>query len=88
MYLWREDFTTCSLEEIMARHAENRAWSKELRLKTNALVNTRLARTISLADYMASRKLAHDDAAECRRRASVLERQINRHAILPVPQEV
>jgi hypothetical protein len=50
-------------------------------------VNTRLAKTISQADYVASRKLAHEDAAECRRRAVVLEGHINRHAVQPVPRE-
>lgn len=87
MQPWREDFSTCSWEEVLARLAENRAWSKELRLKTSALVNTRLAKTISQADYVASRKLAHEDAAECRRRAVLLESQINRHAIMPAARE-
>ena len=84
---WREDFTSCSLAEILARHAENRAWSKELRLKSSALVNTRLARTISLADYTAGRKLAHDDAMECKRRASILEKLIHQHAVPQTAQE-
>jgi hypothetical protein len=88
MLLWPEDFSGCSLEEVLARVAENRAWSKELRLKTNNLVNTRLAKTISQDDYIASRKRAHEDAAECRRRATVLERHINRHSASPVAQGV
>jgi hypothetical protein len=87
MQHWGEDFSTCTWEEVLARVAENRAWSKELRLRTSALVNTRLAKTISQADYVASRKLAHEDAAECRRRAVVLEGHINRHAVQPVPRE-
>jgi hypothetical protein len=87
MQPWLEDVSSCSWEEVLARLAENRAWSKELRLRTSALVNTRLAKTISQADYVASRKLAHEDAAECRRRAVLLESQINRHAVLPVTRE-
>jgi hypothetical protein len=88
MQPWHEDLSTCTWEEVLTRLAENRAWSKELRLKTSALVNTRLAKAISQADYLASRKEATEDAAECRRRASVLESQINRHSILPAPREV
>jgi hypothetical protein len=87
MQHWADDFSTCTWEEVLARVAENRAWSKELRLRTSALVNTRLAKTISQADYVASRKLAHEDAAECRRRAVVLEGHINRHSAQPVPRE-
>jgi len=73
MSLWREDFSTCTLEEVRESQAENRAWSKELRRKTNCLVNSRLANEISQAGYLAERKLAHDDAAECRRRATILD---------------
>jgi hypothetical protein len=87
MQPWLEDFSTCTWEEVLTRVAENRAWSKELRLRTSALVNTRLAKAISQADYIASRKLAHEDAAECRRRAGVLESHINRHGVLPASRE-
>jgi len=80
MQVWPEDLTICTMEEVLACVAENRAWSKELRLRTNNLVNTRLAKTISQADYVAHRKRAHEDAVECRRRASVLERHINRQS--------
>lgn len=86
MLLWPEDLSTCTLDEVLARVAENRAWSKELRLRTNDLVNTRLAKTISQADYVESRKRTHEDAAECRRRATVLERHINRYSNSPLPQ--
>jgi hypothetical protein len=86
MLLWPEDLSTCTLDEALARVAENRAWSKELRLRTNDLVNTRLAKTISQADYIESRKRAHEDAAECRRRATMLERHINRYSNSPLPQ--
>jgi hypothetical protein len=78
MALWREDFSTCTLEEVLGWRAENRAWSKDLRRKSNSLVNSRLANNISQADYLENRKLAHEDAAECRRRASILEAQIIR----------
>ena len=38
--------------------AENRAWSKQLRMETQAQVNTRLAKTISLEEYASSRLIA------------------------------
>jgi hypothetical protein len=88
MQQWGEDFSTCTWDEVLARVAENRAWSKELRLRTSALVNTRLAKTISQADYVASRKRASEDAIECRRRAVVLESHINRHGTQALPREV
>jgi len=73
---WREDLLTSTLEEILGWQDENRAWSKDLRRKVNALVNSRLANEISLSDYVANRKLAHEDAAECRRRAAILDAQM------------
>ena len=80
MSQWREDFTTSSLDEVLGKQAENRAWSKELRRKASALVNSRLANDITLADYMANRKVAHEEAAECRRRADILDTQLHQHA--------
>jgi hypothetical protein len=81
MSLWREDFSTCTLEELLERHAENRAWSAELRRKTNYLVNRRLANDMSQADYQTNRKLTHEVAAECRRRATILDAQIVRRTV-------
>jgi hypothetical protein len=69
---WRDDFTACSLEEVLSWQALNRAWSKELRLKTNTLVKRRLAKDISLDDYLADRKLAAAESVECQRRAFAL----------------
>ena len=66
-----------SLEEALTRQAENMAWSKRLRVQSSALVNSRLAKDISLDDYAASRKQAHEDATECRRRSGMLNGQIN-----------
>jgi hypothetical protein len=78
MALWLEDFSACTLEDVFRLQAENRAWNKELRRKTNSLVNSRLANDISQADYQTNRKVAHEDAAECRRRANILDAQIVR----------
>ena len=88
MQQWGEDFSTCTWEEVLARVAENRAWSKELRLKTSALVNTRLAKTISQADYVASRKRAPKMQLNAGGSAVVLESHINRHSAQPVPREL
>jgi hypothetical protein len=78
MALWREDFSTCSLEEVLGLKAENRAWSKELRQKNTSLVNSRLANDISQADYQENRKVGHEEAAECQRRANLIDAQIVR----------
>jgi hypothetical protein len=78
MTLWREDFSTCTLDEVLRSQAENRAWSKELRQKASSLVNHRLAKEISQADYLMGRKLADQEAVECRRRATILDAQIRR----------
>jgi hypothetical protein len=79
MPTWCEDFSTFSLQQVLESQAENRVWSKELRLKANALVNSRLAKVISQDDYLSNRKLAHEAAAECQRRASILHSQVIRH---------
>lgn len=75
---WSEDFSECSLEEVLRSQDENRAWGKELRQKTNALVNNRLAKNISQDDYLADRKLTHEETAEYRRRAAILDNQLSR----------
>ena len=66
--------------------AENRAWNKILRARATNLVNTRLAKTISMEDYTASRQSASSEAAECKRRAMVLLQEIERRASRPLPQ--
>lgn len=87
MSSWPEDFSTCTLKEVLGWQAENRAWNKELRLKTNMLVNSRLAKNISQDDYLATRKLVHDETAECRRRANLLDAQITRHMVGPISRD-
>ncbi len=84
MSLWREDFSGSSLEEVLETQAENRVWSKELRRKSSALVNSRLAKDISQADYLSNRTLADKDAIECRRRAGILQSHLVRHAGSPL----
>jgi hypothetical protein len=76
MSTWSDDFSACSLEEILRSQAENREWSKELRKRASALVNDRLAKNISQDDYAADRKQSQELAAECRRRAAIIDTQI------------
>jgi hypothetical protein len=87
MSLWREDFSSSSLEEVLETQAENRVWSKELRRKANALVNSRLAKDISQDDYLSTRHLAGEEAAECRRRAMILLSQLARRTGSPLRRE-
>jgi hypothetical protein len=81
MQPWSEDFSGFDLEEILRSQSENRAWGKELRRRTNALVDSRLAKHITQADYDNDRKLFHQDAEEFRRRATILDAQIVRHTV-------
>ena len=75
---WPDNFANFSLEEVLRQQAENRAWNKDLRRKANVLVNSRLANDISQEAYLAGRKLAHEETAECRRRAQILDVEITR----------
>jgi hypothetical protein len=76
MQLWCEEVETFSLDEVFRQVVENRIWSKELRRRNNSLVNSRLAKEITQDDYLAERKLAHADAEECKRRATILDAQL------------
>lgn len=84
--LWSEDLSLCSLDEVYLCQAENRAWSKELRLKTASLVNRRLAKDISQDEYTANRKQAVEDAVECKRRAEVLANEIAGRSVRALPR--
>jgi hypothetical protein len=69
---WPDDLSGLSHEAVLNYLAENRAWNKRLREGTAALVNTRLAKTITQEEYASNRKRTTQDAAECFRRASML----------------
>lgn len=84
MLLWRDDFSTSSLEEVLRYQIENRAWSKELRGRSNALVNRRLANEITQDDYLTNRKLTREEAEECQRRAAILDSHIARCTVRPL----
>jgi hypothetical protein len=81
MPTWSDTYSASSLEEVLQKQAENRAWSKELRRKANLLVNSRLSNDISLTDYLAGRKVGHEESAECRRRANLIDLEINRCSV-------
>jgi len=84
MSLMPEDLLDCPLEKLLVWQDENRAWNKDLRQKAKALVNRRLANEISLDDYLEGRKAGQMDAAECQRRANVIDAQIMRCATSPL----
>ena len=86
MPFWPEKIQERSLDEMFRLQAENRAWSKQLRLETQTLVNTRLAKNISLEEYASSRLLATQSSVECRRRAEALSREIEIRGAHPLPQ--
>lgn len=78
---WSDDLSTLTLTELLSTQTENRVWSKELRLKTAALINRRLAKDISRDEYIAHRQLTDESTAECRRRSNIL---LQRLAVLSV----
>ena len=84
MLLWRDDFSTLSLEEVLRYQLENRAWNKELRFRSNEIVNKRLANEITQDDYLTNRKITRQDAEECQRRAAILDSQIARSVVRPL----
>ena len=84
---WSEDFSGCGLDDLLQSQTENRAWGKELRRRNNDLVNSRLANHISQADYFTDRKRVHDESAEYRRRATILDTQILRRTVHSLPRE-
>ena len=82
---WPENVAERSLDELFLLQAENRAWNKQLRTRATALVNTRLAKDISMEDYTASRLNAASETDECKRRAMILLHEIERRASRPLP---
>ena len=80
MLLSMEDLSSWTLAEVLRAEADNRLRSKELRLTTIALVNSRLAKRISVEQYAINRKRANDDAAECRQGREMLVTEIRSRA--------
>ena len=84
--IWPENIDERSLDEMFRLQACNRAWSKQLRQESQVLVNSRLAKVISMEEYASSRELAAQQSAECRRRAEMLSRLIESRGARPLPQ--
>jgi hypothetical protein len=74
--LWSDDLSGSSLEEILRSKTENREWNKTLRHRVTALVDSRLAKRISLEEYAVDRQQGNEDAAECKRRGTILDHEI------------
>jgi hypothetical protein len=70
------DFPKHSVQEMVASVMENRAWSKQLRINSRMLVNSRVAKLIDADDYAARRNLINENVAECKRREIVLLKEI------------
>ena len=75
---WLGDLSILSAAEVVQLKTANRLWGKELRLASAELVNRRLASQISREEYAAGRQRGKEEAAEQRRRASVLADMIPR----------
>ena len=82
---WPDDLSGLSHQAVLNYMAENRAWNKSLRERTVALVNTRLAKTITKEEYDSTRNRTNQDAAECYRRAAMVVRNmaIRERGLLP-----
>jgi hypothetical protein len=76
MPFWPDDLSGLSQQAVLNYMVENRAWNKRLREGTVALVNTRLANTITQEEYASNRERANQDVAECFRRARMLVRDL------------
>jgi hypothetical protein len=85
--VWSEDQSKRSLEEILLSEAENRAWSKALRGQVTALVDSRLAKQITLEAYATCRQHGNEDAAECKRRGMILVDEIGSRGGRSLPQK-
>jgi hypothetical protein len=69
---WPHSLSELSDQAVLNCMAENRAWHKELRQRPIALINTRLAKTITNEEYASKRDRNNKDTAECWRRAGML----------------
>ena len=71
-----DDLSGNSLEQVLRAETENRAWSKTLRQRAAALLNSRLANAISFEEYTVFRQRANKDAAECKQQGRILDDEI------------
>ncbi len=73
---WTENLSDSTLEDVVRWQDENTAWYKELRLKINQLMDSKLANHIGSDEYKMNRKLANEEAEECKRRRRILVEEI------------
>ena len=73
---WSDDFSQCTLIDVIALMDENRAWQKELRSRSAVLVESKLAKRIGPEEYAAQRKVVKDDVGESKRRANILGQEL------------
>jgi hypothetical protein len=73
-----DNLSGSSLEEILRAETENRAWSKTLRQRATELLNSRVAKAITFEEYAVFRQQANEDAAECKRQATILRDELRR----------
>jgi hypothetical protein len=78
MPTWTEDLAKLSVAEVVNLEVQNRAWGKGLRLGTTALVNSRLAKQITIEEYKVNRQRNQEEAAEYRRRTFLIMDEIVR----------
>jgi hypothetical protein len=78
---WSEDLSAHTLDEIVRSLDENRTWHRELRRRCLALVNSRLAKIIGPEEYAVNREIGKQDTAECKRRGSILAREISNRRV-------
>jgi type I restriction enzyme M protein len=85
---WSENLSDCNLEDVVRRQDENTAWYKELRLKINQLMDSKLANHIGSEEYKVNRKLANEEAEECKRRRRMLVEDQKLDAVVKLPSGV
>jgi hypothetical protein len=78
MSIWPQDLSKNTLEEVVSFHAENLRTSKHVEFRTKTIIERKLAGKINREEYLAERKLATEDAAECVRRRTLLLAELGR----------
>ena len=72
MDTWPEDLSKNTLEEVIGYEAMNAESSRNLRIRSKAIVNSKLTGTISREEYLVGRMQTAEEVAECKRRRSLL----------------
>jgi hypothetical protein len=56
-----EDFSQCTLQEVIVLEQANHARSRDIRKQIRTMVQRRLANSISFEEYAAGRKIARNE---------------------------